>query len=218
VKRIQKNNIILLLSAVILAAGGLSEKSFARPDPGTALWKSMIVPGWGHYYVDSDNWTRGKYHLASDAILIISYFGFDARSSNLQSQSFTLANLRAGIDLQERSRAFRLAVGDFSDLQSYNDHQLRTRNWHRLIDDVPENRWNWAAESDRREYRDLRQTSDRTRQQLPAIISLLVVNRVLSGLSAFVRARDMPNPPEARVEPVRDMHGTGYTATISFRF
>ncbi len=216
-KRIRKNNKFLLLSVIVFVTG-FSEKSIAQKDPGTALWKSMIVPGWGHYYIDSDNWTRGKYHLASDAILFLSYFGLDARSSNLQSQSYTLANLRAGIDLQDRSRTFRLAVGDFPDLQTYNDHLLRTRNWHRLIDDVPENRWNWSAESDRREYRDLRQTSDRTRQQLPAIISLLVVNRVISGLSAFVRARDMANPPEARIIPVSDSYGTGYTATISFRF
>jgi hypothetical protein len=217
VRRILKNNILYVITACI-ALLAVSEKSFAQPEPGKALWRSLIIPGWGHYYVDQDNWNRGKIHLASDAVLIISYFGFDARASNLQSQSFTLANLRAGIELSERNRSIRLAVGDFANLREYNDHQLRTRNWNMLIDDTPENRWYWKSDADRQEYRDLRETSDRTRQQLPAIISLLVVNRVISGISAFTRARNLADLPVARVEPAGGIPGMGYQATISISF
>lgn len=196
----------------------VTEMSYAQAAPGKALWKSLIMPGWGHHYVDQENWNRGKIHLTSDVILIISYFGFDARASNLQSQSITLANLRAGIDLDGRSRSLRLAIGDFQNLQEYNEYQLRTRNWNRLIDDIPENRWHWQSDSDRQEYRDIRETSDRTRQQLPAIISLLVVNRVISGISAFTRAKNQTELPVARVEPVGGVPGMGYQATIRFSF
>lgn len=216
-KRILKNSSHFLLAVIILLIAA-PEISVAQPDPGKALWKSLIVPGWGHYYVDKDNWARGKYHLTSDVVLFISWVGFDVRSSRLRDQSFTLANLRAGIDLDGRDRSFRLAVGNFSDLQSYNDHQLRTRNWNRLIEDVPGNRWSWSSEKDRDRYRDLRETSDRIRQQLPAIISLLVVNRVVSGLSAFIRARNRADLPDARIEPTGGIGQKGFVATLSFRF
>lgn len=176
------------------------------------------MPGWGHYYVNQDQWNRGKVHLASDVILIISYFGLDIRASSLQSQSITLANLRAGIDLDGRSRSLRLAVGEFHNIQEYNNHQLRTRNWNNLIEDTPDNRWQWQSTSDRQKYHDLRQRSDNTRQYIPAVISLLVVNRVISGISAFSRAKDIANLPVTRIEPAGIVPGDGLKATITIRF
>ncbi len=190
----------------------------AQPDPGRALWKSLLVPGWGHYYIDHEDWTRGQVHLAADVILITTWFGFNTRASNLRDQYFTLANLRAGIDLQGRDRMFRLAVGDFNSLQAYNEYQLRHRNWNRLIEVRPENIWNWDHDSDRREYSKLRETSDRTRQQIPGIVSLLVINRVISGLSAYIRARNIVNMPSVRVDPVSLLGDRGYTASLSFNF
>ena len=192
----------------------------AQPDPKGAIWRSMVMPGWGHYYADSSDWTRGQYHLAADVILIGAYFGFDARASNLQQQYLTLANLKAGVNVDNRDRSFRLAIGNFDSLEEYNDHQLRTRNWNRLIDNVPENRWNWQSTEDRMKYSELREDVDRTRQQLPALISLMVVNRVVSGVSAYLRARDMADIPEVSVGPVMEFPGSksGYKASIRFRF
>jgi len=190
----------------------------AQPDPGRAMLKSLIVPGWGHYYADSENWTRGQVHLAADAILIVSWVGFSKRVSNLRDQSFTLANLKAGIDLDGRDRTFRLAIGDFRNLEAYNEHHLRHRNWHRLIEERPGNMWSWENEHARREYRDLRETSDRTRQQIPAIVSLMVVNRVVSGLSAYIRARNATNIPEVQIEPIPLPGELGYRASLLIRF
>jgi hypothetical protein len=219
VKRKQAHhNLLLAVFLSVLLFPITVQTATAQPDTGRAVWKSMLVPGWGHYYVDRENWQRGQVHLAADAVLIASLLGFHARASNLQDQSFTLANLRAGINLDERDRMFRLAIGNFDDLQSYNDHQLRTRNWNRLIEEIPENRWNWEHEDDRRHYRELRERSERARQQVPAIISLLVVNRIVSGLSAYMRAREQINTPSVRIEPVISPGNTGYAATLSFRF
>lgn len=216
-KRKKINNIIPVLLSVLIFTFA-AETVEGQPDPGRALWKSLLVPGWGHYYIDNEDWTRGQVHLAADAVLIASWFGFNQRASNLRSQSFTLASLKAGIDLEGRDRTFRLVIGDFSDLHSYNEHQLRNRNWHRLIEDTPENMWSWEHEDNRREYRDLRETSDRTRQQIPGIVSLLVVNRVVSGLSAYIRARNAINVPSVRIEPVHTPGDIGYRASLVINF
>jgi len=217
VKKLQINKILTsLLTALILAFTALTVE--AQPDPGRAMLKSLIVPGWGHYYTDNENWVRGQVHLASDAILIISWAGFSKRASNLRDQSFTLANLKAGIDLDGSDRTFRLAIGDFRDLEAYNEHHRRNRNWHRLIEERPENMWSWENENSRREYRDLRETSDRTSQQIPAIVSLMVVNRVVSGLSAYIRARNTSNFPAVRIEPIPLPGNMGYRASLLIRF
>lgn len=208
---------ILLISLFI--GFGFAAKAEAQPDPRGAFLRSLAVPGWGHHYVDNQNWTRGQYHLAGDIILIASYLGLDARAGNLQGQYITLAQLKAGVDISSRDRTFRLAIGNFTNLDEYNDFQLRRRTWNMLIDDTPENQWQWASAEDRARYRDMREDVDRTRQQLPALISLMVVNRVVSGISAYNRARSVAELPELSFSPVfGEDHSTGVVANLRFTF
>lgn len=187
-----------------------------HPDPKSAFLRSLIMPGWGHYYADKEDWTRGQLHLVAEVGFMAAYFGFYLRSSNLEQQYITLGHLRAGVDVAGRNRAFRLAVGDFSNLEEYNDYQRRSRNWHRLYDDIPENRWNWRDDSDRSRYRGLREDSDRMKNQLPAMLSLMVVNRVISGISAHRRAKNKVETPAMSVTPVYG--GTGFTANLRWNF
>ncbi len=206
----------LILSLLCLTV--CADKAMAQPEPGNALWRSLIVPGWGHHYADRDNWRRGQFHLAADVVLIAGWIGLNTRSNRLEDQSITLANLRAGVDLDNKDRSFRLIIGDFDDLKAYNDHQLRSRNWNRLIDDIPDNRWDWSSSEDRRRYRQLRADSDNVRQQIPAVISLMVVNRVVSGISSYLHARNLYELPEVRLEPVDAGSVRGLKTTVRFQF
>ena len=191
----------------------------SQADPKGALLRSAILPGWGHYYVDKSDWTRGQFHLGADLILIMGYFGLDARASNIESQFITLANLRADASIADRDRAYRLAIGQFNSLAEYNDFQRRSRNWNRILDDTPENRWNWNSNDDRLRYRDLREDADQIRTQLPAVIGLLVVNRVISGISAFTRARDSRDIPQVSVMPAHTgPYITGIVANMNIVF
>ena len=199
----------------ILPDDGIAQND---PDPRGAFLRSLAVPGWGHHYVDSDNWNRGKAHIGAELAMIAGYFGLRARASNIENQYLTLANLRAGVDITGRGRTFQLAIGDYNTLQEYNDFQLRSRNWNRLIADDPENRWNWTNELDRNKYNELRSERDRIRNQLPAIIGLMAVNRVVSAVSAFNRARDASGP-ELTITPFNPEDGnSGIIATVNFRF
>ncbi|MGK7370546.1 MAG: hypothetical protein ACNS64_10050 [Candidatus Halalkalibacterium sp. M3_1C_030] len=159
-----------------------------QSNPRTAFLKSLAVPGWGHYYVNRDDWPRGKYHLGADVLLIISFLGFNIHSNNLQQDWYSYARSEAGINIEDRSRTIRLAVGDFNNLSAYNDYQLRTRNWGQLIEDKPENRWNWQSDELRSTYNDIRNRFENIDQQLPALVGLMVVNRVISAISAYNRA------------------------------
>jgi hypothetical protein len=218
----------LLITICILFLTALPEagKVAAQtdPDPAGAFVRSLAVPGWGHFYAGNDHRTRGAVHLGTDLVLIGTLFGFNARAVNLREQYTTLSSLRAGVDISGRERSFRLAVGDFNSLEAYNDYQLRTRNWDRLIEDTPDNRWLWDSADDRIRYRELRSTRDRIRNQLPALAALMVVNRVVSGISAYNRARgegDSSNRGLSMigVMPVQDRNTiTGSVAVITFSF
>lgn len=207
---------ILFISVFILLASSAEVSAQSNPDARGAFLRSLVMPGWGHYYADKEDWTRGKYHLGADAVLIGTIFGFNARTNNLQQQYFTLSNLRAGVDISGRSRSFQLAIGDFNSLAEYNDFQLRTRNWHRIIDDIPENRWEWDELENRRRYRELRSSRDRIRNQFPVLGAFMVVNRVISGISAYSRARTGTGTPELSLFPVDGT--TGVAAQIRLQF
>lgn len=208
--------ILFLLAHLLIWAPAEAQNN---PDPRGSFLRSLAVPGWGHYYNDSSNWTRGKFHLGADLVLIGSYFGLSLRAGNLQDQFSTFAQQKAGVSIHDRSRSFQLAIGQYDNLKEYNDFQLRSRNWDQLISDTPENRWQWDDPVDRQQYRDLRESSDHARNQLPAIAALLVVNRTVSAISAYRRARDMAAGPDLVFAPVYTGNSsTGIIANLAFRF
>ncbi len=189
------------------------------PDPKMALLRSFVIPGWGHQYVDSDNWARGKIHLASDIVLIAGYFGLSVRADRFENTLLTQAQSKAGISLSNKSREFELAVANYNNLAEYNDFQLRSRRWTNVIEDTPENRWNWESEQDRLEFQDTRDKISNSENQLPTILTLMVANRILSGINAFTRARDMrANLPEAGLSYLNEFGEPGVTAHLRFRF
>lgn len=190
-----------------------------QPDPRGSFLRSLAIPGWGHYYNDSDNWSRGKFHLGADVVMIGTYFGLSARASNLEGQYETFAKLNAGVNISGKSRRFELALGQYNSLEEYNDFQLRSRNWDQLLPDTQENSWQWESDDARNRYSDLRETSDRARNQLPAIAGLMVVNRVLSAISSYRRARDMSTGPNLTLLPAYSgERQSGVIANLSFRF
>ncbi len=210
--------LLFLLQVSAVYAQPQGERS---PDPKIAFLKSLAVPGWGHYYVDKSDWIRGKYQLGAEAVLIISYLGLDIHSGNLQQNWYGYARLEGGIDVEGRGRSLQLAVGDFNSLAEYNDFQLRSRNFDRLIEDTPENRWNWSGDAARADYNDIRSRFERIDQQLPALIGLMVVNRLVSAVSAYNRARDRYRSSSFETSfsfsPVYST-GRGISANLHIRF
>lgn len=190
------------------------------PNPRTAFLKSLAVPGWGHHYVNSESWNRGKYHLGTDAVLLLSFFGFNIHSSNIRGSWYTYARNEAGIDIEGRGRTLQLAVGDFNSLQAYNDYQARVRNWDQFINDVPENRWNWQNDASREEYNSLRSRYENIDQQLPALIGLMVVNRLVSAISAYNRARKFSTSEQSATAWYFShyRYGNGLVANFKVRF
>lgn len=182
--------IILGTSGTAMAQSAMSGQGRENlPDPKIAFLKSLAVPGWGHHYVNQDQWQRGQYHLAADAALLLSYIGLRWHSNNLQQNWYTYARHTGGVDIENRDRLFQLAVGQFNDLEAYNAYQERVRNWNALYEDTPQNRWGWQDDLAREDYQDLRDRFETIDQQLPALLSLMVVNRVVSAISAYNRAR-----------------------------
>ncbi len=161
-----------------------------QKNPAAALRRSFLLPGWGEYYANPVQWTRGQWHMALDVSLILSYMGIRYRGSFLEDELVTFAQSNAGIDLASRDREVYLAVSNHDNLALYNDYQLRTRNWNKRLEEIPENEWNWESSSSRSQFNDMRERVDKNNNQLPALVTLMVINRVISGIHAFGLVRD----------------------------
>ena len=187
-------------------------------NPGGALMRSFVLPGWGHYYVDNQSWRRGQFHLGADVLLISTWIYLHTNSNMLQGNLNTFANAYAGINLRGANRRVEIAVGNYLSLAEHNEAQLRARNWDRFIDDIPENRWNWDSEDKRLEYVLMRDRRERAKQQIPAVVSLMVLNRVVSGVHAFIQARNYnATLPDISFNIPIETGGNGFVTTIRFQ-
>jgi len=214
----------LLIYLFVITSGAVSQSvsdtETKVPDPKVAFLKSLVLPGLGHYYVNHSDWNRGKYHMAADAALILSYLGFSIHSHDLQHNWYSYGKAESGVAIRGRSRRFQIAVGNFDNLQAYNNYQERSRNWDKLFDDIPENRWNWSSETARTKYNDLRNRFEHIDRQLPALLVLMVVNRVISGISAYNRAQKVNEKHSVSsnlyLRPYRG--NQGLVANLTFHF
>jgi len=216
--------IFILFPAFVLLAdfqsayAQLEQTETEEVDPRGALWRSLLVPGWGHHYVDKQNWNRGKYHLAADVILIASYFGVNARANSLEDDLEILARSKANTEITGKGRSFELAVSNFNSQAEYNDFQRRTRNVDQLFEG-DEFFWEWESQADRLDFEDTREKIDRNENQLPVLISLMVANRVISGVSSFVRARKKNESlPQLSFSYLSPGGTRGVTAHLRFNF
>ncbi len=209
--------------SAILSSEHLSERfvddAQRTVNPGTALLRSFILPGWGQYYVDSGNWRRGQVHLGAEVVLITSWIYLHTNANLLENNMYSFAQAYAGIDIRNASRVVEIAVAGYDSIHDYNEFQLRSRNWDRLLDETPANMWAWDSRDHRIEYISLRNRMDRLRQQVPGVVTLMVVNRLLSGINAFVIARRYnENLPDLSFSVPQDTGGQGFQANLRFSF
>jgi len=209
----------ILLFVTVCDPGLKAQNRSSDISPRGAFLRSMAVPGWGHHYVDKTDWNRGKYHLSGEAVLVLSYLGLNVRANNLETDFRTLAQSRSGASLSGKDRDYLIALGNYDTLGEYNEAQLRSRRWDALFPDTQEYQWSWQRIDDRLQYRDTREKVDKTRNQLPALIVLMVGNRIASGISAYLRAQNISgNLPEAGLTYLDQPGYRGLAANFRFNF
>lgn len=227
-KKIKFATIILLAGIVASSSHSVSAQTtqdqvfvqdIVHKSAGGAFLRSLVLPGWGHRYVDNDNWKRGQIHLGADVLLLGGSLGYNRQAIMTQNSMFTSTKQQAGVDIRGRDKAFQLGVAQFNSLAEYNLYQEQTRNWDRFLADTPENRWEWRSQEDRNRYNDLRAKYDDSKRQTSLLIGLMAVNRLVSGISAAITARNHNRlVPEFSLAPEPYGDETGFTARISFRF
>jgi len=219
---------LLILSATLVSTHTVDAQSQQGPvfaqtakskSAGGAFLRSLVLPGWGHRYVDNENWNRGRIHMGADLLFLGGSLGYNRQAIMTQNSMFTSTVQQAGVDIRSRDKSFQLAVAQFNSFVEYNLYQEQTRNWDRFLADTPQNRWEWRSEEERVRYNDMRAKYDDSKRQTSLLIGLMAVNRVVSGISAAISARNHNRTiPDFAIIPERYGDETGFAARVSFRF
>jgi hypothetical protein len=158
---------------------------------GGAFLRSVVLPGWGHQYVNSGSW-KGKatVYAATDAGLWIGLASTIMRKNRLTQSYQTLAATKAGAQIEGKDRAFFLSLAGFATSADRVQQLQWNRNWTGAEEAAKaENAWSWKTTADQELYAQTRNRAESMRRQKPMLIGLLVTNRVISGVTSVLDER-----------------------------
>jgi len=156
--------------------------------PGLALLFSLILPGAGHYYLNRMD--VGKYFLGADAASWLGLVSLNVYGNSVRNDSRTYSKQHAGIsNIDDKNDDYFANIGNFTNIYEYNNDKL-SRGEYALVYDVNQNYWNWDDIKNRDTFEGQRKRSERIYNTRIVFGSMLVVNRIVSGISAFFMAKN----------------------------
>lgn len=173
-------------SAAPAPAAFLQEES-APPERKSvflAAAASLVLPGMGELY--AGGFSSGKYFLAAEGVLWLTYGAFTAAGDASRDDARAFAAANAGVTPEGKDDQYFVDIGNFLDINEYNEKQLRDREPERLYNASPSAGYAWAWDSDasRAAYRDQRISSDTQYNNRKFVVAAIVINHVASAINA----------------------------------
>ncbi len=161
-----------------LAAAAQSGPAQPAPDGPTrrgAVLRSLLLPGWGHAYLQRADLARPV--LIRETALWLA-FDLLGRSAAWYAQDYRgLAAIHAGADFRQRPAAYYYHMAQFDSMEEYNQEQLRRRNLAEVYPDGLGWEWNWDDPANRERFNDLRLSSLTLDKGARFVAGGLILNR-----------------------------------------
>jgi len=158
----------------------------SKKSPALALLFSFILPGAGHFYINRMD--VGKYFLGVDAASWIGLASLNIYGNDVRDEARTFSKQHADINnLDNKSDDYFTDIGSFDNIYEYNNDKL-TRGQYELLYDVNNNYWNWDDTQNKNIYETQRKSSERIYNTRIVFGSILITNRIISGISALLLA------------------------------
>lgn len=167
--------------------------------PGLALLYSILLPGTGHWYLDRMD--VGKYFVGVEAASWTGFIAVSIHGDNVAKDARSYSVEHAQVTNPDgKDDDFYSNVGNFNSVYDYNNDKL-TRGEYNLLYDVNTNFWNWDSESNRDIFDVQRRDSERIYNNRIIFGSFLIANRVVSGISAYLIAKNMNSKKSYSITP-----------------
>ncbi len=161
----------------------LVEENKPKKNPQIAIALSLILPGSGEYY--AGNLSDGKYNIITEVSLWLTYFGFNSYGNILKDDAREFAKINAGISLNRKNEKYFVDIGNYLNIDEYNNAKLLSGENNEIYWDVIYN-WNWENDSQRKNYREMRIKSDEAFNNLKFVVGGIAVNHIISAINSFL--------------------------------
>jgi hypothetical protein len=163
------------------------EEGRVRKSPWRALGISLLLPGGGQYYVESN--VKAKIFAALEVGLWSAFFAFRQQGSWRKDDFRLLAEAKAGADLGDKDDRFLDVLGFYDSREEYNKLAgvyTRDRQY------FPDNSfyfWKWDSENSRLKYRELKNDSRSYFRKANFALGFIIANHVISAADAYFAAK-----------------------------
>jgi hypothetical protein len=167
-----------------------NEQIKSKKNPAISIILSLLLPGAGHLY--AGRMDVGKYFVTSEAACWIGLAGMNLYGNWLRDDSRTFASVHSGLNKEGKDDDYFSNVGSFNSIYEYNNEKLAKGQWDKLYD-VNTYFWNWDNELNKNNFDLQRKKSERTYNARVVFATGLIVNRIVSAISALVLTNKQNN-------------------------
>jgi len=172
----------LLNAAPASSLSPVPETASGRKSVGLAVLYSLLLPGMGELY--ADNFASGKYFLVAEGVLWLGYAAMEIHADGLRDDARAFSVAYAGVSAEGKDDQFFVDVGNFLNVDDYNDKKLRDREPSKLYDPLAGYAWRWDSDATRMTFRDQRLASESTYNNQKFVGAAILINHVISAINA----------------------------------
>jgi len=152
-----------------------------KKNPGLAIIYSLLLPGMGELY--AEGYSSGKYFTIAEGTLWSIFIGMNTYANWQRDRYKAYAITNAGITPEDKDAYFYSTIGDFLNVNQYNDEQALNRDFNAMYN-VETHYWSWPTTEQRKAYRGMWTSSEQTFNDIRFVIGALIVNRIASAINA----------------------------------
>ena len=169
-----------------------------------AILLSLAVPGLGQAY--TGNWDRARIYFAMEALTWVGFTAFRVYGVWRSDDYRTFAADRAGVTLSGQGDTYFKHIGLFSSSDVFNQDQRLTLREQATIY-AGNSTWAWISESDLKQYRSIRKSSQRARVRSYYLTGFAIAVRLASAIdvqrslpaSDYLPSLNLHTPPDGSV-------------------
>lgn len=159
-----------------------SEKSLSI---GSAFIRSAVLPGWGQKYAGAN--TSARNFFIAEAVLWVGVIANNVYGHWLKDDYRLFAASHAGVDLMGKSDKYFVDLGNYKNVEEYNQATLRQRDVNSLYDPNTHD-WQWDTASNLEKYSNTRRSSAQAFSRSETFVGFVLVNHLVSGVHAAWKA------------------------------
>jgi hypothetical protein len=165
-----------------------------------ALLRSIVLPGWGQYYLGNHSLARRM--MTAEACLWLLHGTFKGAQDWYKQDFRAFATLHSGISYHLKPDIYYFRLGRYDSIEDYNQAQLRDRNIDAVYPLGTEKDWEWDSIHNRERYMDIRRASLRAAKAASFTVGSMVLNRAVAAIHVLFLSRKVGTAANFYLDPL----------------